>query len=118
MVKDVALFFIIGYDAWLFPDLNDPKLGVLDSFKRVFTIEKRNEQWYTILIRVIISIVTGYIAFCFYRRPALFEDIKKLVYDALKDFYFYGEDKLVKGNTTAVSVKYRTRTIQEIDDII
>jgi translocation protein SEC62 len=111
-----ALFFIIGYDAWLFPDLNDPKLGVLDSFKRVFTIEKRNEQWYTILIRVIISIIIGYIAFCFYRRPGLYKDIKKIVYEALKDIYFYGEDKLVKGNTTSIRVKYRT--IEEIDDII
>ena len=112
------IFFIFGYNVWLFPDMDDPKLGVIDSFRRVFSFEKRNEKWYTILIRVIISIISGYIGFCFYRRPELFNDIKKLVYDALKDIYFYGEDKLVNWNTTAVNVKYKTRTIQEIDDII
>jgi hypothetical protein len=112
-------FFIFGYNVWILPDLDDPKLGVIDSFRRVISIEKRNEKWYTILIRVCISVFTGYVVYCFYRRPELFNDIKKLVYDALKDLYFYGEDKIVNSwNSTAVKVKHKTRTIEEIDDII
>jgi hypothetical protein len=114
-----VFFFIFGFNVWLFPDMDDPKLGVIDSFRRVFSFEKRNEKWYTILIRIVISVVTGYFAYCFYRRPELFNDIKKLVYDALKDFYFYGEDKIVNSfNSTAVKVKHKTMSIEEIDDII
>ena len=36
-------------------DLNDEKKGFFESFYRVFSCEKRNEKWYTILIRICIT---------------------------------------------------------------
>ncbi len=73
-------FYIFGVDVWIFPDLNDEKLGFFDSFKRVISWEKRNEKWYTILIRIAIALFTGWIAFCVYKNPKLIDDAKKLIY--------------------------------------
>ena len=113
------LCYIFGYEVWIFPDIQDNKLGFFESFYRVITAEKRNESWITILIRLTIAITTGYIAFSVYMNPALIDDAKNIIYEALKDFYFFGEDKIVNSfNTTAVSLKYKTKSYQEIDDLI
>ena len=88
-------FYIFGYSIWIFPDINDEKLGFFASFRRVISVEKRNELWYTIIIRICISLITGYISFSVYKNPKLIDDAKVLLYDAFKDFYSYGEDKFV-----------------------
>lgn len=112
-------FYIFGYDIWIFPDLNDNKLGVLESFYRLITVEKESVKWYTIIIRIIIALVTGYIAYSFYKNPNSIEEAKTLLLDALKDFYSFGEDKFVNGwNTTAIQLKQKQRTMEEINDII
>ncbi len=112
-------FYIFGYNIWIFPDINDEKLGFFASFKRVISCEKRNELWYTILIRICIALLTGYISFCIYKNPNLIDDAKKLLMDAFKDFYNYGEDKFVNSwNTTGIQTRYKTKTIEEIDNLI
>ena len=112
-------FYIFGYDIWLLPDIQDNKLGFFESFYRVITVEKRNESWITILVRILIAVTTGYIAFSVYRNPGLIDDAKKIIYEALRDFYDFGEDKIVNSfNTTAVSLKYKTKSYKEIDDLI
>ena len=112
-------FYIFGYNIWIFPDINDEKLGFFASFKRVISCEKRNELWYTILIRICIALSTGYISFCIYKNPNLIEDAKKLLLDAFKDFYNYGEDKFVNSwNTTGIQTRYKTKTIEEIDNLV
>lgn len=112
-------FFIFGFDVWLFPDLNDEKKGFFESFYRIFSFEKRNEKWYTILIRVIIATVTAYVSYAVYKNPNLINEAKKIIYEALRDCYIFGEDKFVNSwNTTAISVKNKPRSIQEIDDLI
>ena len=112
-------FYIFGYDVWIFPDINNDKLGFVDSFKKVISWDKRNESWITISIRIVIASITGYIAFCIYKNPGLIDDAKNVVIDALKDFYIFGEDKFVNSwNSTAVSLKYKTKSIDELNDLI
>ena len=112
-------FYIFGYDVWIFPDINNDKLGFVDSFKKVISWDKRNESWITISIRIVIASITGYIAFCIYKNPGLIDDAKNVVIDALKDFYIFGEDKFVNSwNSTAVSLKYKKKSIDELNDLI
>lgn len=113
--------FIFGYDVWLLPDMDDNKLGFFESFYRVISVEKRNEKWYTIAIRVCLAIFTGYVGYKIYKNPSIVDEAKKLFVDAIKDIYAYGEDKIVNAyNTTAIQLKNKKKfkSIQEIDDLI
>jgi hypothetical protein len=110
--------YTFGYDVWIFPDLDDPKLGFFDSFKRVISFEKRKDKWYFIVIRIILAIITGYIAFCVYKNPKLIDDTKNLVVDAIRDLYHYGEDRFVNNNSTAISLKNKKKyiSLEDLDN--
>ena len=82
-------------------------------------MKKETKVGLLFFIRIAIAVTTGYIAFSIYRNPGLIDDGKKIIYEALKDFYDFGEDKIVNSfNTTAVSLKYKTKSYKEIDDLI
>lgn len=112
-------FYIFWYDIWLLPDIQDNKLGFFESFYRVITVEKRNESWITIIIRITIAVTTGYIEFSIYRNPRLIDEAKKILSKHLRTFMISERIKRVNSfNTTAVSLKYKTKSYKEIDDLI
>ena len=110
--------YTFGYDVWILPDMDDPKLGFFESFKRVISAEKRNDKWYFILIRVILAIISGYIGFCVYKNPKLIDDYKKLIFDAIRDLYHYGEDRFVNNNSTSVRLKNKKKyiSLEDLDN--
>ena len=114
-----VLGYIIGYEFWIFPNLDDPKLGVIDSFKPFFSFKKRSDKWYFIILRIIFSLITGYIAFCIYKNPKLIENAKNIVFDAIRDLYHYGEDRFVNNNSTALSLKNKKKymSLEDLDQI-
>ena len=69
-----------------------------------------------IVLRIILASITGYIAFCIYKNPKLIDDAQKLVVDAIRDLYHYGEDKFVNNNSTAVRLKNKNKYIS-LDDL-
>ena len=111
-------FYTFGYNVWIFPDMDDPKLGFFESFKRVISIEKRNDKWYFIIIRIILAIISGYIGFCVYKNPKLIDDTQKFVVDTIRDLYHYGEDRFVNNNSTAVSLKNKKKyiSLEDLDN--
>ena len=110
--------YTFGYDVWVFPDMDDPKLGFFDSFKRVISAEKRKDIWYFIVIRIFLAIISGYIAFRVYQNPQLIDDTQKLILDAIKDLYHYGEDRFVNNNSTAVKLKNKKKyiSLEDLDN--
>ncbi|ORM42183.1 Translocation protein SEC62 [Babesia sp. Xinjiang] len=50
-------FWFCGYDFWLFPNLFDEDLGVVDSFKPLHSLEYRNDTTYMLCCRVLCSIL-------------------------------------------------------------
>ena len=110
--------YTFGYDVWIFPDLDNPKLGIIDSFKKVISVDKRKDKWYFIVIRVILAIIAGYIGFCVYKNPQLIDNAKKLLFDAIRDLYHYGEDRFVNNNSTAVSLKNKKKyiSLEDLDN--
>ena len=113
-----VFFYTFGYDVLIFPDMDDPKLGVIDSFKRVISVEKRKDKWYFLILRVILAIITGYIAFCVYKNPKLIDQTQKLIVDAIRDIYHYGEDRFVNNNSTAISLKNKKKyiSLEDLDN--
>ena len=88
-------FYIFGIDLWLFPNLFDEKLGILDSFKPFFSVNKRHETTITILIRVAISSVVLYLAWNVYEDPALVTDFFNHLGELYSDVFEWGKDKVV-----------------------
>ena len=82
------------------------------------SFERRKDQWYFIVIRIILAIITGYIAFCIYKNPKLIDDGQKFVVDIIKDLYHYGEDKFVNNNSTAVKLKNKKNyiSLEDLDN--
>ena len=113
-----VFFYTFGYDVLIFPDMDDPKLGVIDSFKRVISVEKRKDKWYFLVLRVILAIITGYIAFCVYKNPKLIDQTQKIIVDAIRDVYHYGEDRFVNNNSTAISTKNKKKyiSLEDLDN--
>ena len=113
-----VFFYIFGFDVWLFPDMDDPKLGFIDSFKRVMSFESRKDKWYFIVIRLILAIISGYVGFCVYKNPKLIDDAQSFVVNIVKDLYHYGEDKFVNNNSTAVKLKNKKKyiSLEDLDN--
>lgn len=58
-----TFFWFFGVDFWFFPNLFDEELGVIDSFKPLFTWDKREDDWGMFAARIflgILMIATGY----------------------------------------------------------
>ena len=110
--------YIFGYDVWLLPDLDEPKLGFIDSFKRVISVESRKDKWYFIVIRIILAIISGYIGYCVYKNPKLIDDAEQFIVDAIRDIYHYGEDKFVNNNATAIRLKNKKKyiSLEDLDN--
>ena len=112
------LCYTFGYDVWIFPDLDSPKLGFFESFKRIISIDKRNDKWYFIIIRIVLVILTGYVSFCVYRNPKLIDDSKKFLVDTIRDLYHYGEDRFVNNNSTALTTNNKKKyiSLEDLND--
>ena len=113
-----VFFYIFGFDVWIFPDMDDPKLGFIDSFRRVISFESRKDQWYFIVIRLILAIISGYVGFLVYKNPKLVDDAQNFVVNIIKDLYHYGEDKFVNNNSTAVKLKNKKKyiSLEDLDN--
>ena len=98
--------------------MDDPKLGFIDSFRRVISFESRKDQWYFIVIRLILAIISGYVGFLVYKNPKLVDDAQNFVVNIIKDLYHYGEDKFVNNNSTAVKLKNKKKyiSLEDLDN--
>jgi translocation protein SEC62 len=90
-----ALMYVFGFEFWVFPDLQNDKLGVIDSFRKLYSIEKRDENVITILVRIALAGCFGYLAYHVYVTPNAMNDFSEHVQEILKDLFDYGEEKLV-----------------------
>jgi translocation protein SEC62 len=101
-----ALLYTVGIDFWLFPNLHDEKLGIVDSFKPVYSFEKRNETFFTLFIRVIIASCLLYLAYYVYQNPESIQDFFDHVVEVYVDVFDWGKEKIVNyGNSTAINLK-------------
>ena len=99
------IFYTFGYSIWIFPNLTDDKLGVLESFKPFISKEKRNDPLYKILIRLIIAGFIIYAALEIYMNPNLIQDGIDHLFEIYNDVLNYGNDKIINYyNTTSISI--------------
>ena len=72
--------------------MDSPKLSFVDSFKNIISFERRKDKRNFIVIRLILAIIFGYVAFFVNKNKKLIDDAQNFMVNIIKDFYHYLED--------------------------
>ena len=83
----------IGVDFWLFPNILDEYAGIVDSFKPLYSIEKRQDGYGMTSIRIVSMIVIGIATHEFFQHNS-WEDIRNFAQNSINDILDWGVDKL------------------------
>merc|ERR1711974_383974 len=90
----MGLFWIIGFDFWIFPNLNDEYCGFLDSFQPFYSWDKRKDDPLMLLVRfgslAIVAVAVQQIA-----ETHSLDDVKDFVTNSYIDVIDWGVEKLL-----------------------
>jgi len=88
-----AIFWIVGFDFWIFPNINDEYAGFLDSFQPLYSWDKRSDDILMLIVRfgslAIVAVAADQIA-----QTTSLDDVKTLVTSSYADVIDWGVDKL------------------------
>mmetsp|Transcript_95419 Transcript_95419/g.239143 ORF Transcript_95419/g.239143 Transcript_95419/m.239143 type:complete len:356 (-) Transcript_95419:88-1155(-) len=88
-----TLFWIVGFDFWIFPNLNDEYCGFLDSFQPFYSWEKRKDDALMLLVRLgslaIVAVAVQQIA-----ETHSLADVQDFVTSSYIDVLDWGVEKL------------------------
>jgi translocation protein SEC62 len=90
-----GLIYPTGQDFWLFPNLFDDKLGIIDSFKPLYSTCKRDETLMTRLFKIAIVLFILYCCYFIYENPNSPEDLLEHIKEIYVDVFDYGKDKII-----------------------
>lgn len=97
-------FYTFGVDFWLFPNLLDDKLGVIDSFKPLYSVAKRTETALTVLFRISVTLFVCYLAYIVYDNPSIMYDFRDHIVDIYVDTFDYGKDKVINWGVSQIII--------------
>jgi len=87
-------FWVVGFDFWIFPNLNDEYCGFLDSFKPFYSWEKRKDDALMLLVRFgslgIVAVAVEQIS-----QTCSLSDVGELVVSSYADILDWGMDKIL-----------------------
>jgi translocation protein SEC62 len=88
-----ALFWIVGVDFWIFPNINDEYAGFLDSFQPLYSWDKRSDDILMLIVRfgslAIVAVAADQIS-----QTTSLDDVKTLITSSYEDVIGWGVDKL------------------------
>lgn len=80
-----AFCYSLGYDVWIFPDLLNDKVflfviqcGFFESFYKLISVNKRNDVWYQLVIRMVLFLSSAYAIYYLYQNPEVVEGILRV----------------------------------------
>jgi len=87
-------FWVVGFDFWIFPNLNDEYCGFLDSFKPAYSWDKRKDDALMLLVRFgslgIVAVAVEQIS-----QTCSLMDVGDLVVSSYADVLDWGIDKIL-----------------------
>lgn len=89
-------FWIVGFDFWIFPNINDEYCGFLDSFQPIYSWEKRKDDLLMIVVRFGSLIIVAAALHEIGQTHSL-ADIKDFIQHSFDDVIDWGVDKLMIG---------------------
>jgi translocation protein SEC62 len=91
-----VIVWTIGADFWLFPNMNDEYLGIIDSFKPFYSFEWRKDEKFMLLLRWIGIVVIALACYQLSQTHTL-QDVSDFVTTAYLDAVEWSVDKITKG---------------------
>jgi translocation protein SEC62 len=88
-----TMFWIVGFDFWIFPNLNDEYCGFLDSFRPLYSWEKRKDDALMLLVRFGSLAITA-VAVQQIAETHSLSDVQDLVMSSYVDVLDWGVEKL------------------------
>ncbi len=83
----------VGIDFWLFPNILDEYAGIVDSFKPLYSIERRKDGYGMTTIRLVSMVVIAAATYEFFQHNS-WEDIRNFAQNSINDILDWGTDKL------------------------
>lgn len=88
-----TMFWIVGFDFWIFPNLNDEYCGFLDSFQPFYSWEKRKDDALMLVVRFGSLAITA-VAIQQIAETHSLDDVKDFVTNSYIDVLDWGVEKL------------------------
>lgn len=112
------VFWVVGFDFWIFPNFFDEYAGILDSFLPVYSFVRREDRWKELMVRAFFGIILS----CAVHEISLehsFEDLVDFGKTAMLDFVAWGEDKLIAlpPASTVPTLEQLEKDLEEIEGI-
>jgi translocation protein SEC62 len=111
-----VLFWVVGFDFWIFPNFFDEYAGVLDSFLPFYTFERRLDSWRELMVRAVVGAMLA-AAIEQISHEHSFDDFYDFGKTALLDFVQWGEDNFILGLAAAPAVPTLTQLQEELKDL-
>lgn len=89
-----TIFWVIGFDFWILPNLNDEYCGFLDSFKPAYSWDKRKDDSLMLLVRFV-SLGIVAVAIEQISQTCSISDVGELVTASYADLLDWGVDKIM-----------------------
>jgi translocation protein SEC62 len=87
-------FWVVGFDFWIFPNLTDDYAGFIDSFKPLYSLDKRQDDLIMLLVRfgslAIVAVAVEQIS-----HTCSLTDFTELVTHSYTDLLDWGVDKIM-----------------------
>jgi len=88
-----VIFWIVGVDFWILPNINDEYCGFLDSFKPAYSWERRKDDIFMLVVRfgslIIVAVAVEQIS-----QTTSWSDVQDLVTSSYGDILDWGIEKL------------------------
>ena len=92
MVLYVCLW-TVGIDFWLFPNILDEYAGVVDSFKPLYSVDRRRDGYAMVVIRLVAMGVIALATYEFSQHNS-WDDIRNFARNSINDILDWGTNKL------------------------
>jgi len=89
-----TLFWIVGVDFWIFPNINDEYCGLLDSFQPLYSFERRKDDAFMLLVRFCSLAILG-LAIQEIAATHSLADITEFAESSMTDLLDWGIEKIV-----------------------
>lgn len=118
-VVRLILFVIVwcfGGDFWLFPNMNDEYLGLVDSFKPLYSFEWRKDEKLMLLSRFISILMIAGAMYQLSLTHSL-QDVQEFLYLGYTDVVEWGVDRLTKGPEAGRALPSVEQILKETADV-
>lgn len=112
-----TMFWIVGFDFWIFPNLNDEYCGFLDSFQPLYSWEKRKDQFLMLFVRFGSLAITA-VAVKQIAETHSLTDVQDFVTSSYIDVLDWGVEKLtaLPGSEKAALPSLESIEKEKLDD--